>query len=115
MGYVDPRDIPRRTHFIYGVSDLEYAYELKKKYSRARMHLFFDTGMHREGMSDIHSVLAQSILKNIAGNIEGVMSHLATPDDIPTTEIQLQSFQSFRHTLASYGITPSQIHICASG
>ncbi len=50
MGYVDPEDIPRRRNFIYAVSDLTYATMLIKKYARVRLHLFLDTGMHREGM-----------------------------------------------------------------
>lgn len=50
MGYADPRDIPRRRNFIYAVSDLEYASALIQEYSRVRIHLFLDTGMHREGM-----------------------------------------------------------------
>lgn len=28
MGYVDPRDVPRRRHFIYAVSDVDYALAL---------------------------------------------------------------------------------------
>lgn len=48
MGYVDPRDIPRRRNFLYAASSLEYAEALIRQYARARLHLFFDTGMHRE-------------------------------------------------------------------
>lgn len=50
MGYVDPRDIPRRKSFIYAVSDLDHGIALKREYSRIRLHLFLDTGMHREGL-----------------------------------------------------------------
>jgi len=50
MGYVDPRDIPRNRHFIYAVSTLEYALMLIQNYSQVRLHLFLDTGMHREGL-----------------------------------------------------------------
>ena len=50
MGYVDPRDIQRRKNFIYAVSDLEYGSALMHQYSRMRIHLFLDTGMHREGL-----------------------------------------------------------------
>jgi alanine racemase len=48
MGYVDPRDIPRRRNFIYAVSEFDYALSLLAQYAGARLHLFFDTGMHRE-------------------------------------------------------------------
>lgn len=70
MGYIDPRDIPRRKNFIYAVSDLEYASALIQEYSRARIHLFLDSGMHREGMLDIDSVFAINILTKICPNIE---------------------------------------------
>lgn len=70
MGYVDPRDIPRRKNFIYAVSDLEYASALIQEYSRVRMHLFLDTGMHREGILDIDSVFAKNALTKIRPHIE---------------------------------------------
>ena len=70
MGYVDPRDIPRRRHFIYAVSDVDYALALIHRFSRVRLHLFLDSGMHREGMQDISSTYAQSVLTKIAKHIE---------------------------------------------
>ncbi len=115
MGYVDPRDIPRRKNFIYAVSDLEYASALIHQFSRIRMHLFLDTGMHREGLFDIDSVFAKNTLTKIHPNIEGVMSHLSTPDDITVTNLQLSRFQFFQNELKIQGITPNFIHIFASG
>lgn len=115
MGYVDPLDIPRRKNFIYAVSDLEYAKALIQKYSRVRLHIFFDTGMHREGIESIDSRYAQNTLTMIRPHIEGVMSHLSTPDDIAVTNKQLQRFQEFQSMLRTLSITPRYIHICASG
>ena len=115
MWYVDPSDIPRRRNFIYAISDLEYALALIKKYPRIRLHIFLDTGMHREGMQDIDSVFARSILTKIAPNIEWMMSHLSTPDNKSVTEIQLIAFQAFQKQLGTLGIIPKHIHVCASG
>lgn len=115
MGYVDPLDVPRRKSFIYAVSDLEYAKALIRKYSRARLHLFFDTGMHREGIVSLDSAYASDILLRIKPNIEGIMSHLSTPDDITVTNKQLQSFQAFQTQLDAASIAPRYVHICASG
>lgn len=94
MGYVDPRDIPRRKNFIYAVSDLDYAGALIKKYSRVRLHLFLDTGMRREGVCDIDTAYAEAVLTKISSRIEGVMSHLSTPDDRGVSEAQIVSFES---------------------
>lgn len=115
MGYVDPRDIPRRKNFIYAVSDLDYASAVIRTYSRARIHLFVDTGMHREGIQILDSILAKTILTKIRPNIEGLMSHLATPEDIIFTDNQLAIFQTFQTVLAGMDIYPKYTHICASG
>lgn len=81
MGYVDPRDIPRRKNFIYAASDLDYAHSLVLKYSRVRITLFLDTGMHREGIQNRETSYADTLLARISPRVEGVMSHLSTPDN----------------------------------
>ena len=115
MGYADPRDISRRKNFIYAISDLEYASALIGHFSRVRIHLFLDTGMHREGMPEIDSVFAKNTLAKIHPHIEGIMSHLSTPDDTTVTNLQLSRFQFFQNELKNQGITPNYIHIFASG
>lgn len=92
MGYVDPRDIPRRRNFIYAVSTLDYAQAVLRTYSRARLHLFVDTGMHREGIQSVDTVYAREILTKIAPHIEGMMSHLSTPDNIDISNGQISVF-----------------------
>ncbi len=81
MGYVDPRDIPRRRNFRYAVSSLEYALALVKKFSWIRLHLFIDTGMHREGIQlnkkaqstkkkeGFASVISGMQVPSVAGNL----------------------------------------------
>lgn len=129
MGYVNPRDIPRRKQFIYAVSEIEYGLALVRQYSRVRLHLFFDTGMHREGITLKPLPLP---LSEGEGNgkesyslpfgegwggvcIEWVMSHLSTPDNMEVTNTQLASFQASLDELSAQGISPRYIHIFASG
>ena len=114
MGYVNPADIPKRSNFVYAVSDLEYANALIKRYSRVRLHLFLDTGMHREGIQEIDTVYSETILKKIAPRIEGVMSHLSMPDNRRVSESQMASFESQLAVLREYRIYPRYSHIAAS-
>ncbi len=115
MGYVDPRDIARRRNFIYATSTLEYAQALLRTYSKARLHLFLDTGMHREGIQSLDTVYAREILQKIASHIEGVMSHLSTPDDTQNSHAQIKQFHNALEYLETLGISPQYRHICASG
>jgi len=115
MGYVDPRDIPRRKNFIYAVSDLDYAQALIRKYTRVRLHLFLDTGMHREGVQDVDTVYHETLLKKMQPRIEGVMSHLSTPDNRGVTDIQIASFERQLLALQEHRIYPRYTHITASG
>lgn len=70
MGYVNPRDIPRRKNFIYAASDLDYAHALIQKYSRVRLTLFLDTGMHREGIQNLDTAYTATLLAKMAPRIE---------------------------------------------
>lgn len=115
MGYVDPRDIPRRRNFIYAASTLEYAQAVLRTYSKARLHLFLDTGMHREGIKSLDTTYAREILQKIAPHIEGIMSHLSTPDDTQNSHVQIRQFHSTFEYLETLGIFPQYRHICASG
>jgi alanine racemase len=114
MGYVDPRDVPRRRNFIYAASTLEYAEALLKTYSRARLHLFLDTGMRREGALSLSSTSVWDLSK-IAPHVEGIMSHLSTPDNIDISDAQICLFHTLIEQLESFWITPKHQHICASG
>jgi len=115
MGYVDPRDVPRRRNFVYAVSTLEYAQAVLHTYSKSRLHLFLDTGMHREGIPSLETVYAREVLKKIVPHIEGVMSHLSTPDNVEVSRAQIAQFHTFITQLEMLGISPQYKHICASG
>lgn len=114
MGFVDPEDIPREKRFHYACSDLDYAQVIVKKRNRAKLHLFFDTGMHREGIQSF-SKPDLKILSSLKRNIVGIMTHLSTPDDHTVTNTQYEAMNRFEKILTEHGIRPTFQHICASG
>lgn len=114
MGFVDPSDIPREKRFHYACSDISYAQAVIKKRKSAKLHLFFDTGMHREGILELSDQDIQ-ILASLQKNIVGVMTHLASPESPEASTKQKTLFNSFLSTLQEIDISPSFRHICASG
>ncbi len=114
MGFVDPEDIPREKRFHYACSDLDYAQAIVKKRSRAKLHLFFDTGMHREGIQSL-SKPDLKILTTLKRNIVGMMTHLSTPENHTVTQAQHDAFGRFQKILAEHAIHPLYKHVCASG
>lgn len=111
LGFIDPADIPRERRFHYACSSIPYALAVITQYKKAKIHLFFDTGMHREGMQDI----PREGLSLLSKNIIGIMTHLSTPDNADVTEKQIQRFDEYIQVLKKYGISPEFQHVCASG
>ncbi|MEI6711111.1 MAG: alanine racemase [bacterium] len=114
MGFVDPADIPREKKFHYACSDISYALAVVRKRKHAKLHLFFDTGMHREGIQTLLDDEDTSLVP-LKKNIIGMMTHLSTPDTIEVTQKQIEIFNSFSGLLKGRGIHPEWYHICASG
>lgn len=114
MGFVDPEDIPREKRFHYACSDIPYALAVIKRRKRAKLHLFFDTGMHREGIQSL-SKPDIKILSTIQRNIVGIMTHLSTPENASVRQSQYESFEHFETILIQHNIRPISRHICASG
>lgn len=114
MGFVDPTDIPREKRFHYACSDISYALEVIKRQKRAKIHLFFDTGMHREGIQTIIAKEVESLLP-LKKNIVGMMTHLSTPDNTEVAQGQIDTFAAFLKLLEEKDIRPEFHHICASG
>ena len=111
MGFIDPADIPRERKFHYACSDISYALAVMKKYKRAKIHLFIDTGMHREGMQ----IVSGESLSLLQKNIIGVMTHLSTPDNPEVSQKQINTFEKQLQQLEKHDIYPEFQHICASG
>lgn len=119
MGYIDSRSIKRKEmDFAYGVFDADQVKVINDHQSNAKIHIFIDTGMHREG------VLVEELVKfleEIKGyrniGVEGVMSHLALTDDVnnPLFKQQISEFKRAIRILNEHSIFPKWVHIGASG
>jgi len=115
MGFVDSRDIPRWKHkFHYACSEISYALTITARCKKAKLHLFLDTGMHREGIETVDKQDIET-LTIIPKNIVGVMTHLAAADNPEASQKQINGFQKQIKQLGHHNITPKFQHIFASG
>lgn len=119
MGYVDPVNIEyKKLPFSYAVFNEEQLLALNKYQKGAGIHIFFDSGMHREGISlEKLPIFLQKLklCKNIY--IEGFMSHFAE-SEFPASELtknQLDNIQQALNILKNEKINPPWIHVANSG
>jgi len=113
-GYINPNNLKfKKLPFFYSIFDVEQLRGILKYQSQAKVHLFIDTGMHREGLrvDELEKFLEQ--LNNEEKNsINGLMSHLAfseEPKNIDTKK-QIVQFKSAMKILKKYSIFPKWIH-----
>ena len=118
MGYTDPSNLSlKRLPFQYAVWDLEFAKVLNEYQKGAKIHIFVDTGMHREGVSleDLPNFLGE--IKNLT-NVEviGLMSHLASciSHKDPLFNKQLNNFKEAKEIVKRSGLKIHWFHISAS-
>lgn len=115
-GYVNPDNLRvKKLPFSYAVYDIQTLRGILKNQPHAGIHLFVDTGMHREG---IPFPLFEDFLREMprGARIEGIMSHLAyggAPDH-PFTKRQIESFNESVELLRGWGIDPPWKHVAAS-
>ena len=116
MGYVDPRNLKnRQLPFSFAIYGKEQLSALSKYQQKTKIHIFVDTGMHREGisLSDLPSFLKHiKSLKNI--DVEGVMSHLGAGDNISSTKEQIEIFDDAKRIVLASDFHPKWFHIAAS-
>lgn len=119
MGYIDPKSLERKKlPFSYAVFDINQIAAINKFQKGAKIHLFIDTGMHREGipLKELDSFLKEiSIYKNI--EIEGVMSHFAATS-YPLQDLweaQIKNFKKGLDIIQKNGIYPKWVHLGSSG
>lgn len=115
MGYVDPENLSiKKLPFSYAIFNLKQFWAIMKSQPQARMHLFIDTGMNREGIriDELEEFLKQLTDKE-KNNIEGAMSHLAEAKnaDNPQTKKQIINFKNGINLLKKYAINPKWIHL----
>lgn len=115
MGYTDPENFKvKKLPFSYAVFDLELAKILNKYQKGCGVHIFVDTGMHREGvpLSELPEFLEEiKRLTNI--KVEGLMSHIASADNPkdPLNKIQVKNFEKALSLCKRNGIKPKWIHL----
>ncbi len=118
MGYVDPENLKmKHLPFHYAVWNLEVAKKLNQYQKRVKVHVFVDTGMHREGiiLDELESFLKElKKLKNI--EIIGMMSHFAGADEknSPQTKLQVGNFQKALKICTKLNIAPKWKHLSNS-
>ena len=115
MGYTNPHNLKlKKLPFSFSVFDRETAYILNNYQSPAKVHIFVDTGMRREGIAinDLPEFLSYlKTLKNI--KIEGLMSHFAASDQHNNnlTKLQVKNFQLAQKIFEDADIHPKWIHM----
>lgn len=115
MGYIHPKSLSvKKLPFSFAVYDLEHAQTLNEYQKGSKVHVFVDTGMHREGvgMEELPGFLEElKKLKNI--EIEGLMSHLADPasPDSVLTKTQIDNFQKAKGQVLAAGFNIKWFHL----
>lgn len=118
MGYVSPQSLKiKKFPFQYAVFDLEQARVINEHQKGAKVHLFVDTGMNREGIRmEFLPTFLEKIkqFKNL--KIAGLMSHLAVSGnpEAQTTKTQIQNFKKAKDQVLSAGFTPKWFHLGGS-
>lgn len=121
MGYTHPQNLKhKQVPFHWAVFDLETTQALNQVQRNCAVHLFVDTGMHREGLTidQLPQFLtAIRSMRNIT--VVGVCSHFADADSSTKraqahTQQQIEVFHTAIKTIESFGYVPQWRHIAAS-
>lgn len=116
MGAVATESLNKKVSFHFTVINKEMLNVLLRFQKNAKLHLFIDTGMNREGikMDELENIVA--IIKE--GNVElvGIMTHLSLADDKhhPLTKKQIETFQKAKKIILKAGLHPKWFHIGGS-
>lgn len=101
-------DLKRSEFCVYNQQSLEALTKL----GRAKIHLFVNSGMNREGIKDLKKFLDDNanLLKKLT--ITGLCSHLAASEEnSEVTEKQLAKFLNDLNTLKLKGYHPKWVHL----
>jgi len=111
-------DFSRTTFCVYNIETIRYLVKLNKT---IKIHLFLDTGMHREWVNQDELLNILEFLKASSKNqkskiiIEWVMSHFHSADEldvkINAISQQIDLFKSMYHTIIDYWHMPIRKHI----
>jgi alanine racemase len=115
MGYINPKSlITKKLPFSFAVFNYETLKSLSRYQPNAKIHIFVDTGMHREGISLAELPEYISYIKTKTNlQIEGLMSHFAESENPknPSTLQQLDNFKTAINILNNFGVKPKFIHL----
>ncbi len=114
MGYVDPRSLEgEKLPFSYAVIKKEQLFEIKQRQPHAKMHIFVDTGMSREGVKITEFLDFLKTVKQRGIEIEGLMSHFSMPRKASSvqTKLQINNFRAAKLMLKQEGIEAKWYHI----
>ncbi len=113
MGYVDPESlITKRLPFSFTLYTLEQMKVLSKYQPQSPVHIFVDSGMHREGFQlDILQKVTEELHKNRL-KIEGIMSHFAEAEKPfkRQTKKQIDVFKAALQTTTRLNVFPEFVH-----
>ncbi|KKQ23358.1 MAG: Alanine racemase [Candidatus Roizmanbacteria bacterium GW2011_GWC2_37_13] len=118
MGYVNPENLKvKNLPFSYVVYEIGQLNQILNYQPDAKIHIFVDTGMHREGilLKDLEEFL-NDIPKRYFGNIEGLSSHFGASEkpNAYETKDQAKKFKKAVSILNKYGIFPRWKHFANS-
>lgn len=117
MGYVSGENLSvKKLPFSFSVYTNEMITNIKKYQPHAGVHIFVDTGMHREGvpMEELPEFLKKA--KSLNLNIVGIMSHFGKPDSPSNinTKTQIDNFEKAIEAGKKLEIDFKYIHLFAS-
>lgn len=118
MGFVHPASLKtKKLPFSFAVFTEDQIAAIARFQPQAPIHLFVDTGMHREGipLAELKALVTYTKTKTPLA-IEGVMSHFAMADKPrdPLTRKQLMAFRDAENLLRKLRASPRWSHIAAS-
>jgi alanine racemase len=118
FGHIHPDNllIPN-LNFSYAVYNEKFLDLLYRRQPNAGIHIFVDTGMHREGINLKNLPKLLFLARKMPElKIEGLMSHLGWADKPghAHTSLQVQKFTKAKELLKDFGFFPQWIHIANS-
>jgi alanine racemase len=100
----------KRTEFVvYNTATLKY---LSRFGRRAKIHLFINSGMNREGIKDISKFIEQNRRYLVRVEVSGLCSHLAAADqDSRLNQEQEDNFLAALDIVRAAGFFPRWVHL----
>ncbi len=119
LGYTLPEFFKEaaRENISLSVSTFESFKFLKDVKRRPKIHLKFDTGMHRQGffLSQAAKVISALKKNNLSKFVEGIFSHFAAADNFEYSQKQIENFENVTRKFAKAGFADVLKHMSATG